>query len=487
MTQIEIVDQSLRDGQQSYWGMRMRAGQILPVAAAIDSAGYRVVDLTGSSIFEVLVRFRQENPWKGLDAIRAALPNSTLRAGTRTNGIVGMNVTPDSIVELWIRTLAKHGIESLWIFDCLHDAENMVRVAKLARDAGLKPSPQLNFSESPVHTDSYYADVISRMLAGGAAETILLGDEAGVLGPERARRWIRLMREQAGELPLELHFHNRTAMANLNHIIGVEEGVTILHSAVSTLANGVSMPSTEVTIDNMRRLGHEVAVDDSRIAEVAAHFGALADDEGFARGAPVEYQVANIQQQFPGGMMGTLREQLKQVGMSERLPEVLEEAIRVRAEMGWPIMATPFSQLVGIQALLNVVQGERYATIPDENLMYVAGWYGTPPGEVDPELKERAAATERGRQMIEVGHAPQPSLKEIRASYGENLSDEELLLRYLIPGNDVDAMYAADQPIEPILPLGGPDGLPWLRDLLAASEARGLSATRGGVSITLRR
>lgn len=489
MARIEIVDQSLRDGQQSYWGMRMRAGQILPVAEAIDSAGYRVVDLTGSSIFEVLVRFRQENPWKGLDAIRAAFPNSTLRAGTRTNGIVGMNVTPDSIVELWIRTLAKHGIESLWIFDCLHDVENMIRVARIARDAGLAPSPQINFSESPVHTDDYYADVVARMVDGGAAETILLGDEAGVLGPERARHWIRLCQERAaaGQTPLELHFHNRTAMANLNHIIGVEEGVRILHSAVSTLANGVSMPSTEVTIDNMRRLGHEVAVDDSRIAEVAEHFASLADEEGFPRGAPIEYQVANVQQQFPGGMMGTLREQLKQVGMAERLPEVLEEAIRVRAEMGWPIMATPFSQLVGIQALLNVVQGERYATIPDENLMYVAGWYGTPPGEVDPELRERAAATERGRRMMEVGHAPQPSLKEIRKEYGESLSDEELLLRYLMPGNDVDAMYAADNPIEPIRPVGGVDGMPWLRDLLANSEARGLSASRGGVSVTLRR
>jgi oxaloacetate decarboxylase alpha subunit len=487
MARIEIVDQSLRDGQQSYWGMRMQAGQILPVADAIDSAGYRIVDLTGSSIFEVMVRFREENPWKGLDAIRAALPNSTLRAGTRTNGIVGMNVTPDSIVELWIRTLAKHGIESLWIFDCLHDVENMIRVARIARDAGLAPSPQINFSESPVHTDEYYGDVVERMVAGAAAETILLGDEAGVLGPERARRWIRLMREHAHDIPLELHFHNRTAMANLNHIIGVEQGVTILHSAVSTLANGVSMPSTEVTVDNMRRLGHEVAIDDSRLAEVAAHFGALADEEGFARGAPVEYQVANIQQQFPGGMMGTLREQLKQVGMSERLPEVLEEAIRVRSEMGWPIMATPFSQLVGIQALLNVVQGERYATIPDENLMYVAGWYGTPPGEVDAELTERAAATARGKEMMAAGHAPQPSLKEIRAEYGENLSDEELLLRYLIPGNDVEAMYAADNPIEPIRPIGGPEGLPWLRDLLANSEARGLSASRGGISVTLRR
>jgi oxaloacetate decarboxylase (Na+ extruding) subunit alpha len=487
MARIEIVDQSLRDGQQSYWGMRMQAGQILPVADAIDSAGYRIVDLTGSSIFEVMVRFREENPWKGLDAIRAALPNSTLRAGTRTNGIVGMNVTPDSIVELWIRTLAKHGIESLWIFDCLHDVENMIRVAKIARDAGLKPSPQINFSESPVHTDEYYGDVVERMVAGAAAETILLGDEAGVLGPERARHWIRLMREHAHDIPLELHFHNRTAMANLNHIIGVEEGVSIVHSAVSTLANGVSMPSTEVTVDNMRRLGHEVAIDDSRLGEVAEHFGALADEEGFARGAPVEYQVANIQQQFPGGMMGTLREQLKQVGMSERLPEVLEEAIRVRSEMGWPIMATPFSQLVGIQALLNVVQGERYATIPDENLMYVAGWYGTPPGEVDAELKERAAATARGKEMMAAGHAPQPSLKEIRAEYGENLSDEELLLRYLIPGNDVEAMYAADNPIEPIRPIGGPEGLPWLRDLLANSEARGLSASRGGISVTLRR
>jgi oxaloacetate decarboxylase alpha subunit len=489
MARIEIIDQTLRDGQQSYWGMRMQAGQVLPVADAIDSAGYRVVDLTGSSIFEVMVRFREENPWKGLDAIRAALPSSTLRAGTRTNGIVGMNVTPDSIVELWIQTLAKHGIESLWIFDCLHDAENMIRVAKVARDAGLAPSPQLNFSESPVHTDDYYADVIDRMIAGDAAETIILGDEAGVLGPERARRWIRQSQERAsaGGTALEMHFHNRTAMANLNHIIGVEEGLTIVHSAISTLANGVSMPSTEVTVDNMRRLGHEVTVDDSRFAEVAEHFGGLADDEGFQRGAPVEYQVANVQQQFPGGMMGTLREQLKQVDMADRLPAVLEEAIRVRSELGWPIMATPFSQLVGIQALLNVVQGERYATIPDENLMYLAGWYGKPPGEVDPEVLEKAAATARGKEMMDAGHAPQPSLKEIRAEYGENLSDEELLLRYLIPGEDVENMYRADNPIAPIRPLGGPDGLPWLKDLLRNSEARGVSATRGGVSVTLRR
>jgi oxaloacetate decarboxylase alpha subunit len=488
MARIEIVDQTLRDGQQSLWGMRMRAGQMLPVAEAIDTAGYRVVDLTGSSIFEVLVRFREEDPWEGLDTIRAALPRSTLRAGTRTNGVVGMGVTPDSVIELWIQTLAKHGIQSLWIFDCLHDVDQMLHVAKIARGAGVAPSPQVNFSESPVHTDEYYADVIERMVAGGAhAETFLLGDEAGVMGPERARRWIRIMREHAHSVPLELHFHNKTAMANLNHIIGVEEGVTILHSAVSTLANGNSMPSTEVTVDNMRRLGHEVAIDDSRLHEVAEHFGAVADDEGFPRGAPVEYAVATIQQQFPGGMMGTLREQLAQVGMADRLPAVLEEAIRVRSDMGWPIMATPFSQLVGIQALLNVVQGERYKTIPDENLMYLAGWYGKPPGEVDEELLDRAGETERGRTIMEQSHAPQPSLAEIRKEYGERLSDEELLLRYLIPGPDVDAMYAAHRPIEPVYPLGGTRGLSWLKDLMASSSARTVTAARGPISVTLRR
>lgn len=486
MARIEIVDQSLRDGQQSLWGMRMRAGHILAVADAIDSAGYRVVDLTGSSIFEVLVRFRQDDPWKGLDAIRAALPNVKLRAGSRSNGVVGMGITPHAIVELWVRTLAKHGIDSFWIFDCLHDTSNMLAIAQVAKDAGMAPSPQVNFSLSPVHTDEHYAGIIEAFAASDVPDTIVLGDEAGVLHPERARTWIRLMRERAPQAQFELHFHNRTAMANVNHIIGVEEGCTILHSAVSSLANGPSMPSTEMTIDNMRRLGHTVDVDTSRLTEVSEHFAALAGEEGHHVGAPVEYSVAAVQQQFPGGMTGTLRNQLKTYGMEDRLPEVMEEAIRVRAEMGFPIMATPFSQLVGIQALLNVVQGERYVTIPDENLMFLAGWYGKPPGELDPELLDRAFSTDRGRQVRDSGPA-QPDLKDIRAQYGENLTDEELLLRYLIPGPDVDAMYAAQNPIKPIFPITGPGGLEWIGDVLRSSSGRQVTATRGEVTVALRR
>ena len=486
MARIEFIDQSLRDGQQSLWGMRMRAGHVLPVAEAIDSAGYRVVDLTGSSPFEVQVRYNLEDPWTGLDAVRAALPRSTLRAGTRSNGVVGMGITPDSIIELWIGTLARHGIQSLWIFDCLHGVDKMLDVARKARAAGLAPSPQLNFSLSPVHTDDYYAGLMRRFAESDVPETIILGDEAGVLTPERARTWIRLMRRTAPDKVLELHFHNKTGMGTLNHIIGVEEGVTILHTAVRSMANGPSMPSTEVAVDNMRRLGHDPAIDDSRLAEVSDHLAALALQEGHHLGEPAEYSLATVQQQFPGGMTGTLRNQLVTYGMEERLPAVLEEAIRVRAEMGYPIMATPFSQLVGIQALLNVVQGERYLTIPDENLMFLAGHYGPPPGELDPDLLDRAFATTRGKAMLD-WEPPQPSLKDIRREYGERLSDEELLLRYLIPGPDVDAMYAAGRPIEPVYPLGGQQGLGWIKDVLDSSDARAVTASLGGVTVALRR
>jgi oxaloacetate decarboxylase (Na+ extruding) subunit alpha len=486
MARIEFIDQSLRDGQQSLWGMRIRAGHVLPMAPLIDAAGYRVVDLTGSSPFEVQVRYNLENPWVGLDVVRAAFPRTPLRAGSRSNGVVGMGITPDAIVELWVRTLAKHGIRSFWIFDCLHNVEKMLDVAAIARDAGMEPSPQVNFSLSPVHTDEHYARIIERFAASDVPATIILGDEAGVLHPERARGWIRLMRRAATDTALELHFHNKTAMGTLNHIIGVEEGVHILHTAVDSLANGPSMPSTAVAVDNMRRLGHEVALDDSHLADVSEHFAALAVENGHHLGTPVEYSVATVQQQFPGGMTGTLRKQLETYGMQDRLPEVLEEAVRVRAEMGYPIMATPFSQLVGIQALLNVVQGERYLTIPDENLMFLAGHYGRPAGELDQDLLDRAFSTDRGRKVRESPPA-QPSLAEIRREFGTHLSDEELLLRYLIPGPDVDQMYAAEKPIKPVYPIGSAHRLGWIRDLLQARSARVVTASRGDVDVSLRR
>lgn len=486
MARVEIVEQSLRDGQQSLWGMRMRAGHILPVAAEIDAVGYHIVDCTGSSIFEVLVRYCRENPWEGLDLVRAAMPRSALRAGTRSNGVVGMGITPRAIVELWVQTLARHGINSLWIFDCLFDLEQLQWVVGVARDAGLRVSPQVMFAHSPVHSDEYYEANVRAMAAWDGLDSIILGDEAGVLTTDRARTWIPRMKAAAGAVPLEMHFHNTTGLGGLNHLIGVEAGVTIAHSAISTLANGPSMPSTEATVDNLRRSGHTVEIDDSRLPRLAEHFARCAAAEGYPTGTPAEYRVAVYQQQLPGGMMGTLLNQLRSYGMEDRLPEVLAEVEVVRAEMGYPVMATPFSQLVGIQALLNVVNGERYAVIPDENLIYLAGHYGPHPGPVAPEVLDRAFSSARGREL-QAWSPPQPSITEIRRQYGPHLSDEELLLRYLIPGEDVDAMYAAGPVRRDLLTGTASPHVRWVQDLMASTTARAITARNGDLTIRLAR
>jgi oxaloacetate decarboxylase alpha subunit len=485
LARVEFVDQSIRDGQQSLWGMKLRAGHVLPIAAAIDNAGYHIVDLTGSTFFEVQVRFGRDDPWAGLDAMRAAMPRSVLRAGTRSNGIIGMGITPDSIIELWVQLLARHGIGSLWIYDCLHNIDAMGRVGDIARKVGMQVSPQVNFSESPVHTDDYFTRVAVALAASGAIDSLIVGDEAGVLSPRRAATLLPAIRAAVSDLPIEMHFHNSTGMGSYNYLTGVEAGMNVVHTAVGPMANGPSMPSTEVAVDNLQRLGHDVTLDLDRVAEIAAHMRGVAVDEGHRLGAPVEYQVATVQQQLPGGMIGTLLSQLGTYNMLDRLPEVLAEVVGVRRDYGYPVMATPFSQLIGIQAMLNVVTGERYRTIPEENLMYLAGHYGTPPGPLDANLLDRALSGPRGRKIADWS-PPQPSLAEIRQQYGIGLSDEELFLRYLIPATDVDEMYAAPRPITPIVPAPA-DGPQWVRHLIETSSARSLSVCCGDVSLSLTR
>jgi len=484
VTEIQFIDQSLRDGQQSLWGMRMRAGHSLPIAADIDRMGFRIVDFTGSSLFEVLVRYCQENPWEGLDLVRAAMPMSRMRAGTRSNAIVGMGLTPRSILELWVNTLVKHGIGSMWIFDCLFNLDEMKWMSGVVQAAGAEAAPQVMFAESPVHTDDFYARIVSEMSTWGT-ETIILGDEAGVLSPERAAAWIPRMVEAANGVPLEAHFHNTTGASTFNYLTAAKAGIHILHTAIGPMANGPSMPSVDITADNMRRLGFETNIDESLIPVIAEHLTRAAESEGYTIGAPREYNLAHSAHQLPGGMTGTLINQLKQYGMENRYHELLDEISIVREEMGYPVMATPYSQLVGIQALLNLVNEERYTVFPDENLMYLAGHMGPIPGEVAPEVLDKAFSSKRGKEFLD-WERPDPSLKEIRQQLGENLSDEELILRFLIPGPDVDAMLAAG-PVKTKLAYADSPEVTLVRDMITNATAQYLGYEHGDLSVSLKR
>ena len=484
MTEIKFIDQSIRDGQQSLWGMRMRAGHSVPVAAKIDRMGYHVVDFTGSSLFEVLVRYCRENPWEMVDLVRGAMPTARLRAGARANAIVGMGLTPRSMLELWVRTLAKHGMGSFWIFDCLFNLDEMKWMSGIAQDAGMHAAPQVMFAESPVHTDEFYANIVREMSTWGT-ESIILGDEAGVLTADRAKSWVPKMVEAANGTPLEAHFHNTTGISTLNYITAVNAGVHIIHTAMGPMANGPSMPSVTITADNMRRLGYDVNIDETDVEAVSEHFRRIAEAEGYTIGMPREYNLAHSHSQLPGGMTGTLLAQLAQYGMSDRYEELLEEIGIVREEMGYPIMATPYSQLVGIQALLNLVNEDRYTVFPDENLMYLAGHMGPIPGTVNQEVLDRAFSSKRGKEFL-TWQRPDPSLKEIRHQFGETMSDEELLLRFLIPGPDVDAMFAAG-PVSSDLAYPDSPEATLVRELMQDTAAKYLNYQRGDLDVTLSR
>jgi oxaloacetate decarboxylase alpha subunit len=433
MAHIEFIDQSLRDGQQSLWGMRMKTGMVADVAGLIDQAGFKVVDVTGSSMFECLVRYSKEDPWEGLDLWRQWMPNSTLRAGSRSNCIAKFGLSPDSLMDLWIQTLAKHGVNSFWIYDCLFNMEQMKRLCKTVSEAGAEVVPSVMFGISPVHTDEFFADRVAEMVSWGFVDSIYVEDAPGILTPERARTLVPALVKATGDVPLEMHFHNTTGLALRNYIEAIEAGVRVIHTATRPLANGPSLPSTEAMVENLRWMGHTHRIDESLLGPIASHFRRVAEQEGHPIGSVNEFSLFNYKHQLPGGMTGTLKAQLAQYGMTERLDEVLEEVVRCREDLGHPISATPFSQLMGIQAVLNVVTGERYSVVPDEVIVYVLGHLGQPPAPIDQDVLDHILSTARGEELSR-WEPPQPTIKELKRDYGnEHMSDEELLLRYIAP------------------------------------------------------
>jgi oxaloacetate decarboxylase alpha subunit len=485
VAEIEIVDQTLRDGQQSLWGMRMKVGHIAAIADDIDNAGYRVVDMTGSSIFECMLRYNREDPWEGLDVWRSWLPTSRLRAGCRSNCIAKFGLTPDSLLDLWIRTLAKHGIDSFWIYDCLYNMDKMHRLSSTVADAGCEVAAAIMYGISPVHTDEWFAARVREYVGWGFTGAVYVEDAAGILTPERAKTLLPALVEAAGDVPVEFQCHNTVGVAGYNYLIGVDSGVRVLHTAPGPLANGPSLPSTEQTIENLRWAGHTTRVDLERVERVSAHLRKVAEQEGHPVGVPREYNVFPYHHQLPGGMTGTLKAQLAQYGMSDRLDEVLEEIVRVREDLGHPISATPFSQLMGIQSVLNVVTGERYSVVPDEVLVYVLGHLGTPPAPIDADVLDRMLATDRGREL-QRWEPPQPTIGELKEQYGDRtMSDEELLNRYLVPLPDVEATHAAGPPRRDY-PLHG-DSTALVVELLETSRAALVEIDTGGTQIRLRR
>lgn len=482
MAHIEFLDETMRDGQQSLWGLRMRAGMALPVSPLLDRTGFTTIDLTGGGMLDVLTRYCQENYWEGLDLLVASMPQTPLRAGLRANANVTFSVSPKALMDLWVRRLCAHGVRSFWIYDVLFGFDNMLRLAKVAKESNAHVAGAVMFALSPVHTNEYFAQKVKVLADSPDVDSILLYDTAGVLEKERLTGLLPGIVAAAGGKPIEFHANNLLGMSGKAYLDAVELGVSVLHTASRPMANGPSVPSTESVSRNLELKGHTHALDPSLFQPVADHFRAVGKAAGFLVDQYAEYDAFSEEHQIPGGMMGTFKAQLDMHKMTDRLSDVLDEVAAVRRDLGYPGMATPFSQLVGIQAVLNIVTGKRYSTVPDEVVQYAAGFYGDTVAPIDPEVLDRIMTSPRAKDVL--GNPPQePDLDELMKQYGTT-DEDELILRATVPQADIDKMRAAG-PVRRDYPLLSSPELEQVRQLMTVATLPFVEIKSGELEVTL--
>jgi oxaloacetate decarboxylase (Na+ extruding) subunit alpha len=446
MSEIRFVDTTLRDGHQSLWAEGMRTGMMLAVADKMDQAGFEAIELISSSHLKKCVRELKENPWERVRLVSQKIKKTPLRliAG-RVNAF---EITPQSVYQLFLERMAANGLREARISDEWNNFASWGRKVNSAREVGLKPIVNLIYSVSPRHTDEYYSEK-AREAATLPVARLCLKDPGGLLTPERTAALVPLITQNSNGIPLELHTHCTTGLGPLCCLEAIKLGVKIVNTAVPPLANGSSNPSLFNVARNAEALGYTPAIDPQALKPVQEYFTGIAKREGFPIGAPAEYDYAQYLHQVPGGMISNLAHQLGKVGMENRLQEALEEACRVRAEFGYPIMVTPLSQFVGSQAAINVIVGERYKEVTDQSIHYALGRWGEEGSlYMDPDVKDKILNRPRGRELAK-WEPPEPSIQEVRRKIGgTQTTDEDLLLRWLLSDEEIASMKAAGPPKE---------------------------------------
>lgn len=443
MAEIELIDTTVRDGNQSLWGATgLTTAMMLEIAPVMDRVGFGAIDFTTSTHMAVAVRYQRENPWERIRLVRQAMPKTPLSFLTTGMRFISWEIADKEVMELAFNLLVRAGMRRFAIMDPMNDTTAMAAMGRLARKAGFETLVVgLTYTVSPIHDDAYYAARARALVAENLFDRVYIKDPGGLLTPERTRTLVPAITSAIGTVRLELHSHCTIGLAPFSYLVGAEIGVTSLHTAARPLALGTSQPPADRTIANLRDLGHRVDVDDAALLEMDTYFGALAQAEGLARGRAQEYDSSYFRHQMPGGMLGTMRRQLTEMNRLHLLPQVLEEVARVRAELGYPIMVTPLSQVVGTQAVMNILNGGRYEKVPDEVIRYVIGRFGKSAMPLDPDVEDRIRSSPRAKELA--AEPGMPSLSELRRRIGRTIPEEEFLLRAVMPAEQVDAMLAA--------------------------------------------
>jgi oxaloacetate decarboxylase alpha subunit len=484
MADIQIVETSLRDGNQCLWAaLGVDTARTLTIAPVMERCGFKAIDFTTSTHMGVAVRYKQEDPWERIRLMAAACPNTPLQFLSTGFRFIAWETASPEFMELAFATLARNGMRRFALADPNNDAAANVEVARLVRQAGGEQViGALVFTLSPIHDDAHYAAAARTMAASRDIDALYIKDAGGLLTAERARTLIPAILAEIGSKPLEIHSHGTIGLAEPAYLAAADIGIGTLQCASGGAADGTSNPPVERMIANLRAVGHTVDINDEAVAEVSRYFAALAEAEGLPTGAPMAYDAAYLRHQLPGGMVGTMRRHLGEQRVPHLEGAVIEELGRVREELGWPIVMTPFAQMLQTQAVLNVTGNERYAVIPDEIVRYALGRFGRPNQPIDPQVMDRILASPRARELAaEPDMAP---LADLRRRIGAHLSDEEFLLRATMPAPMVDAMRAAgparrdyDPRTRPVFAL--------LERLLSRTDLTRISVEKAGFKLEL--
>ncbi|WP_287900360.1 pyruvate carboxylase subunit B [Arthrobacter sp.] len=436
--EVKIIDTTLRDGHQSLWATRMRTSHMLEMIEDFDAAGFEHVDLVAPIQFDVAVRYLKEDPWERVRLLHRHAPNTTFRALIRSKNLASFDFLPDDVIAAWVDRLVANGFREIGAFDGLNDVDNIATALLRAKRLGAETFGAVSFCESPVHTDELFVTKAQELLEKADVDRIMLKDAGGLLTPDRIRTLVPALKAVIGDRPLEVHTHSLTGLAPLVCLEAVELGADSLHTSIAPLATGNGQPSTQNTVRDLRMLGYTVNVDDDRVAAISRTISRIAEEEGKPVGVPAEYSGMHYMHQTPGGMLSNFQSQLETAGLADRFDELMLEVARVRAELAYPIMITPFAQHVGTQAVMNVMSGERYKVVPNEVKKYALGYYGKPLAPLDPDALGKILAN--GASNIAEEPAPlAPMLPSLRERY----PDEDLdlwLLRAQFAGTQVDEM-----------------------------------------------
>lgn len=440
MADIELIETSLRDGNQSLWGATgIDTAMTLTIAPVMDQVGFKAIDFTTSTHMGVAVRYKREDPWERIRLMAEATPNTPLQFMSTGFRFIAWDTASPEFMALAFRTLARNGIRRFCLADPMNDVDAQIACARMVKQAGGEfVIAALVYTLSPIHDDAHYVEAARRLAACPDVDALYIKDPGGLLMPQRARTLIPAIAAVIGSRKLELHAHCTIGLAELAYMEAPEHGVSALQCASGAAADGNSNPPSDRVVANLRALGHRVDLDDAALLEVNRYFTRLAEAEGLPSGRPMAFDAAYLRHQLPGGVVGTMRRHLAESRLSHMEGAVIAELGRVREELGWPIVMTPFAQMILTMAVMNVTGRERYGVIPDEVIRYALGRFGRPNIPIDGAVMDRIMSLPRTKEIQ--AEPPMASVAELRRKLGARLSDEELLLRATMPANLVDAV-----------------------------------------------